>query len=171
MLPICILNFGIILCSWKSSHCWFVVIYRYWLGISFCWMNGDRKNIRFLIGVLLIMSKLILYLVTMSIMVDTTWWYFNDYEYSLRDNVRYVNNKSVCLRDMEIFFSTLWSPIKEEEILSVQMGLTDCHRIIYKGRHFTFQDYKEVHMVSDITLSWSTFYWKRCRFCILCVAG
>lgn len=77
----------------------------------------------------------------------------NDYEYYLRDNVRYVNNKSVCLRDMEIFFSTLWSPIKEEEILSVQMGLTDCHRIIYKGRHFTSQDYKEVHMVSDITLS------------------
>ena len=43
----------------------------------------------------------------------------NDYEYYLRDNVRYVNNKSVCLRDMELFFSTLWSPIKEEEILYV----------------------------------------------------
>lgn len=36
-------------------------------------MNGDWKNICFLIGVLFIMSKLILYLVTMSIMMDTTW--------------------------------------------------------------------------------------------------
>lgn len=31
------------------------------------------------------------------------------------------------------------------------MELTDCHGIIYKGRHFTSQDYKEVHMVC---MSW-----------------
>lgn len=75
----------------------------------------------------------------------------NDYEYYLRDNVRYVNNKSICMGDLELFFSTLWSPIKEDEILSVQMRLTDCHRIIYKGSHFTSQDYEEVHMVC---MSW-----------------
>lgn len=70
-----------------------------------------------------------------------------DFEYLLRDNVRYINNKSVLLDNMEIFFTTLWSPIKEDEIVPVQMGLSDCHRIIYQSRHFTSQDYKEVHYI------------------------
>ena len=71
----------------------------------------------------------------------------NDFEYNLRDNVRYINNKSIRFDDTELFFSTLWSPVKENEILPVQMGLTDCLRIIYQGRRFTSQDYKEVYKI------------------------
>lgn len=82
------------------------------------------------------------------------------YEYFIRDNVRYVNNKSVVIGNTEIFFTTLWSPIKDEEIIPIQMGLTDCQRIIYKGRRFTSKDYNDVYSVCfnwlSKTLSLST---------------
>jgi Calcineurin-like phosphoesterase. len=72
---------------------------------------------------------------------------FSDYEYALRSNVRYINNKSVVIEDVELFFTTLWSIIPPQEMAAVQMGLTDCHRIRYKGRGFTSQDYAKLHKV------------------------
>lgn len=71
-----------------------------------------------------------------------------DFEYSIRSNVHYVNNRSISFDDTEVFFTTLWSPIKEEEIVSVQMGVADCRRIIYRGRRFTSQDYKDIYRIS-----------------------
>lgn len=70
-----------------------------------------------------------------------------DYENKIRPNVSYINNKSVVIGDVELFFTTLWSPIAPNEIVPVQMGLTDCHRIVYKGRPFCSNDYNEVHRI------------------------
>lgn len=78
---------------------------------------------------------------------------FDDFEYFLRKNVRYINNRSIMTGDTELFFTTLWTIIPPAEIVSVQMGLTDCHRIKYKGRSFTSQDYEELHQTCLTWLS------------------
>lgn len=44
----------------------------------------------------------------------------DDFEAKIRPNVTYYNNKSVRLGDIELFFSTLWSPIPPEEALWYQ---------------------------------------------------
>ena len=54
---------------------------------------------------------------------------FDDYEYFIRENVRYINNRSTVMNGVELFFTTLWSIIQPVEIVTVQMGLTDCRRI------------------------------------------
>ena len=76
-----------------------------------------------------------------------------DFEYMLRPNVRYLNNKSVVVGETELFFTTLWCVIEPAQLMPVQLGVTDCHRIIYDGRRFTSQDYEAVHSLS---LSWLT---------------
>lgn len=76
---------------------------------------------------------------------------FDDYEHFIRENVRYINNRSVRINDVELFFTTLWSVIPPVEIVTVQMGLTDCRRIKYQGRGFTAHDYATLHQQS---LSW-----------------
>lgn len=68
-----------------------------------------------------------------------------DFEESVRDNVRYINNKSVIHYETELFFSTLWSRISPTEIVPVQMGMTDFYRGIYDGRCFNAQDYTVLH--------------------------
>lgn len=78
---------------------------------------------------------------------------FDDYEYYLRDNVRYINNRSVIFNEVELFFTTLWTKVSPAEIVPVQMGLTDCRKIIYNGAGFTSQDYAALH---QICLDWLT---------------
>lgn len=76
-----------------------------------------------------------------------------DFQMSIRPNVHYINNKSVVINDAEIFFSTLWCKIDPLEIVPVQMGMTDCYRIRYKGRDFNANDYDELHTQS---MNWLT---------------
>lgn len=78
---------------------------------------------------------------------------FDDYEYHLRDNVRYINNQSVVIDETELFFTTLWTKIPTAEIVPVQMGLTDCRRIVYNGTGFKSQDYAALH---QICIDWLT---------------
>jgi hypothetical protein len=69
-----------------------------------------------------------------------------DYEYQLHSNVRYVNNKHIKVDDTtELFLTTLWSPVSAREQMQVQLGLTDCRRIVYDGRKFNSQDYTPIH--------------------------
>jgi len=68
-----------------------------------------------------------------------------DFEYFLRPNVRYLNNKSIVAGQTELFFTTLWCAIDIAQLMSVQMGVSDCHRIIYDGRRFNSQDYETIH--------------------------
>jgi predicted phosphohydrolase len=67
------------------------------------------------------------------------------FEYFLRPNVRYLNNRHILAGQTELFFTTLWCVIDTPQLLPVQTGVADCHRIIYKGRRFTSQDYGEIH--------------------------
>lgn len=69
----------------------------------------------------------------------------SDFEYFLRPNVRYLNNKSIVAGQTELFFTTLWCAIDAIQLMPVQMGVADCHRIMYEGRRFTSQDYEVVH--------------------------
>ena len=48
-----------------------------------------------------------------------------DYEFAFRDNVRYLNNKSVVLGDTEMFFTTLWTKISPLHMWEIQMGMND----------------------------------------------
>lgn len=66
---------------------------------------------------------------------------FDNYEYFLRPNVCYLNNRSVRVENVELFFTTLWTIIPPEEMAAVQMGLTDCYRIKFHGRTFNAGDY------------------------------
>jgi predicted phosphohydrolase len=68
-----------------------------------------------------------------------------DFEYFLRPNVRYLNNKSIVAGKIELFFTTLWCVIDIPQFMPVQMGVVDCRRIVYNGRYFTSQDYEEIH--------------------------
>lgn len=70
---------------------------------------------------------------------------FDDYEYFVRPNVRYLNNRSIRINKAELFFTTLWTVVPPEEMASVQIGLTDCHRIKYQGRIFNARDYATLH--------------------------
>ena len=67
-----------------------------------------------------------------------------DFEIMIRSNVRYINNKSIRIGEVELFFTTLWCKIPPTEILPVQIGITDCHRITYKSERFTSNTYNEV---------------------------
>jgi hypothetical protein len=51
----------------------------------------------------------------------------------------------------ELFFTTLWCVIDIPQLMPVQMGVTDCRRIMYNGRRFTSHDYEKIH---QHCLSW-----------------
>lgn len=70
-----------------------------------------------------------------------------DFEMLVRPNVRYLNNKSVRVGDVELFFTTLWSIVPPKEVLPVQLGITDCHRINYKSGRFVAENYADVHIL------------------------
>ena len=76
-----------------------------------------------------------------------------DWVYAIHDNVRYVNNRSVVIDDMELFFTTLWSKIPVVDEPLVNLHLTDCHRMIYGGKPFRANHYGEVHQTC---LNWLT---------------
>lgn len=78
---------------------------------------------------------------------------FDGFESNIRDNVRYINNRSILIGNTELFFTTLWTRIKPTEIMAVQIGLTDCHRIKFDGRNFTSQDYEYLH---SVCMNWLT---------------
>ena len=70
----------------------------------------------------------------------------DDFSLEVRPNVHYLNNRSVRLSDdVELFFTTLWSPIEPLQIVPVQMGMTDCYRIKYDGGGFNANDYELVY--------------------------
>ncbi len=71
--------------------------------------------------------------------------YQDDFELTVRPNVSYINNRSKIIDDVEIFFTTLWSKISPMEIVPVQLGMADCHRIKYKGKAFSANDYETLY--------------------------
>ncbi|MBR5033717.1 MAG: metallophosphoesterase [Bacteroidales bacterium] len=69
----------------------------------------------------------------------------SDYEVNYRDNVRYLNNRSVILDDTELFFTTLWTRIDPVCLWMVQRGMNDfrCGRL--NGVRFCANDVTRLH--------------------------
>lgn len=68
-----------------------------------------------------------------------------DYEYKVRDNVRYLNNRSMTIGDVEIFATTLWTITDPRCYVGIQTGMNDCHQIIYDGHRLWADDYTKLH--------------------------
>ena len=75
----------------------------------------------------------------------------DNFEWELRPNVRYLNNKSVVIDDTEFFLTTLWSKIPSSHIADIQYGLNDFRLICYKNDFRYAGDLNEIHY---ICLNW-----------------
>lgn len=68
-----------------------------------------------------------------------------DYEHKVRDNVRYLNNRSMVIGDVEIFATTLWSIIPPGRYADVEYGMNDCQQILYDGHRLRASDFGVLH--------------------------
>ena len=68
-----------------------------------------------------------------------------DYEFAYRDNVRYLNNKSVVLEDTELFFTTLWTKISPLHLWTIQQGMNDFRYGVLNGERFHANDVDGLH--------------------------
>lgn len=68
-----------------------------------------------------------------------------DYELKVRDNVSYLNNKSVVIDDTELFFTTLWTNIPAVESNTIEKIMTDCRRNRYNGNRFNSHCWNGIH--------------------------
>lgn len=68
-----------------------------------------------------------------------------DYEFAYRDNVRYLNNRSVVLGDTELFFTTLWTRISPLHLWEIQRGMNDFRHGILAGARFCANDVDGLH--------------------------
>lgn len=69
------------------------------------------------------------------------------YEYRVRDNVRYLNNRSAVFGDTEVFCTTLWSITDSSFYTGIQNGMNDCRLITYHNRKLWADDFLDVHAV------------------------
>lgn len=76
-----------------------------------------------------------------------------DYEYLIRDNVRYIHNKSVVIDNTELFFTTLWSRVPNSFLADIQNGMMDTRLICYKNALLFAGEFNELH---DICADWLT---------------
>lgn len=74
-----------------------------------------------------------------------------DFDLKVRDNVRYLNNKSVLIGDTELFFTTLWSKVPNAYIADIQLGMMDTRLICYKNALLFAGEFNELH---DICSGW-----------------
>ena len=68
-----------------------------------------------------------------------------DYELEVRQNVRYLNNRSVVLGDTELFFTTLWTKIDPTRLWTVQQGMNDYRYGKLNGVRFFANDVDGLH--------------------------
>lgn len=76
-----------------------------------------------------------------------------DYEHMVRDNVRYLNNRSMVIGDVEIFVTTLWTITDPRCYVGIQTGMNDCYQILYDGHRLWADDYTILH---GICKAWLT---------------
>ena len=68
-----------------------------------------------------------------------------DFEFDYRDNVTYLNNKSVVLDDVELFFTTLWTKISPLHMWEIQMGMNDFRHGRLEGAQLFAHDVDRLH--------------------------
>lgn len=76
-----------------------------------------------------------------------------DYEHKVRQNVRYLNNRSIVIDDVEVFATTLWSIVPQTDWLTVENGMNDCHQILYDGHHLRASDFLVLHEICKAWLA------------------
>ena len=68
-----------------------------------------------------------------------------NFEFAYRDNVRYLNNKSVLLDDTEFFITTLWTHINPLYLWTIQRGMNDFRHGVLDGARFCANDVDSLH--------------------------
>lgn len=68
-----------------------------------------------------------------------------DFEWKIRDNVAYMNNRSVVINDTELFFTTLWTYISTEESYTIEKIMNDCRRGRINGKRFNVRSWNIIH--------------------------
>ena len=68
-----------------------------------------------------------------------------DYDLEVRPNVHYMNNRSVILEDIELFFTTLWTKIDPLRLWSIQQGMNDFRLGKLNGKRFCANDVDDLH--------------------------
>ena len=63
------------------------------------------------------------------------------FTFPLRKNVTYLNNRSITMGDVELFFTTLWTRVSDEDLAGVQIHMTDCRRIAFGDHIMLATDY------------------------------
>lgn len=71
----------------------------------------------------------------------------DDFELKVRDNVSYLNNKSVVIGDSELFFTTLWSRVPNAYLADIQNGMMDTRLICYKNALLFAGEFNELHRI------------------------
>ena len=67
------------------------------------------------------------------------------FTFPLRKNVTYLNNRSITMGDVELFFTTLWTRVSDEDLAGVQIHMTDCRRIAFGDHIMLATDYARAH--------------------------
>ena len=68
-----------------------------------------------------------------------------DIELEIRPNVRYLNNRSIVLGEIELFFTTLWTKISPLHMWEIQMGMNDFKRGRLDGAQLFAHDVDSLH--------------------------
>lgn len=69
----------------------------------------------------------------------------DSWEYKLRDNVAYYQNRVVRIDDTDFILTTLWSHIDDNNRNAVKYGMNDFRLILYGGRLFDTKDFDLEH--------------------------
>ncbi|MBP5398223.1 MAG: metallophosphoesterase [Bacteroidales bacterium] len=69
----------------------------------------------------------------------------SEFDHKVRDNVHYVNNKSIVVGDTELFFTTLWTKVSPGFVADLQYGMMDTRYICYKRYLLFAREYNEIH--------------------------
>jgi len=73
------------------------------------------------------------------------WETMMDYEHFVRPNVRYLNNKSFRVEDIEVFCTTLWTKTSPNDFGPLMYGMNDFSQIVMRGQRFLPGDYDALH--------------------------
>ena len=85
-----------------------------------------------------------------GVSVETT---LMDYEHKVRNNVRYLNNRSMVIGDVEVFVTTLWTVTDPRCYIGIQTGMNDCYQILYDGHRLWADDFTKLHSICKTWLA------------------
>ncbi|WP_282036288.1 metallophosphoesterase [Saccharicrinis aurantiacus] len=67
---------------------------------------------------------------------------------AIRENVFIVNNKMIHIDDVDLICTTLWSEIPDSKTLLIENGVSDFHKIKYRGKKLESKIFNHLHKES-----------------------